>query len=75
MNDAGLLQYLHKVVMEQPLEAFDEVFCRVVSPHTFLVLAQTPSDAVRTAVIEVHTIILLLFDKNADHNHTMINAA
>ncbi|KAK7504327.1 hypothetical protein BaRGS_00004631, partial [Batillaria attramentaria] len=49
----GLLHYLHKVVMEYPREGLDDVFCHVVSPHTLLVLAQSPSQFVRTAVTRV----------------------
>ncbi|XP_076442605.1 lysosomal-trafficking regulator-like isoform X2 [Babylonia areolata] len=49
----SLLQYLWKVVMEQPVETMTPVFCQVINPHALLVLAQSPSSAVRIAVTQV----------------------
>ena len=51
---AGLLQYLCKVVMEQPQQSVDKVFCQVINPRALLVLAQSPSSAVRIAVTQVN---------------------
>lgn len=49
----SLLQYLWKVVMEQPVQTITRLFCQVINPHALLVLAQSSSSAVRIAVSQV----------------------
>ncbi|KAL8559615.1 hypothetical protein ACOMHN_008326 [Nucella lapillus] len=49
----SLLQYVWKVVMEQPVQTLNRLFCQVINPHALLVLAQSSSAAVRIAVSQV----------------------
>jgi hypothetical protein len=61
---AGLLQYLCKVVREQPLENLDQVFYQVISPHALLVLAQSSCAAIRIAVVQVSGMFIFVVNKN-----------
>ncbi|XP_070180486.1 lysosomal-trafficking regulator-like [Littorina saxatilis] len=48
-----VLQYVCKVVMEQPQHSMDEVFCQVINPRALLVLAQSSSAHIRVAITQV----------------------
>ncbi|GFN74593.1 lysosomal-trafficking regulator [Plakobranchus ocellatus] len=49
----GLLEHLTEIVMEFPEPSLDNVFSKVVSPKSMLVLAKNPSADVRLAVIKL----------------------